>query len=41
MRYDLFEFSIAGMTWQQRAWRIALLLTLIGVCILDLFYWRA
>lgn len=40
MKYDLFEFTTEGMTLAQRAWRVALVLVLLGVCALDLFVWR-
>ena len=40
MKYDLFEFTAEGMTIAQRAWRIALVLAMLGVCALDVFYWR-
>lgn len=40
MRYDLFEFSIDGMTYGQRAVRVLFLLAVIAVCALDLFIWR-
>ena len=40
MRYDIFEFTTAGMTPAQRAWRVAFLLALIVVLVLDLTYWR-
>lgn len=40
MKHDIFEFTTPGMTWSQRAWRIAFLLALIAVCALDLFVWR-
>lgn len=40
MKHDLFEFNALGMTRWQRAWRVLLLLSLIAICILDLFYWR-
>lgn len=39
MRHDLFDFC-ADMSAFSRGWRIALLLVLIAVCLLDLFYWR-
>ena len=38
MRNDLFDY--AGLTPGQRAWRIAVLLALIAVLMLDLFVWR-
>ena len=40
MKHDIFEFNAENMTFGDRAWRIALLLTLIGVALLDLFVWR-
>lgn len=40
MKYDLFEFASPGMTLPQRAWRIALVLAMLGVCAMDLFVWR-
>ena len=40
MRHDLFEFNAAGMTWRQRAWRIAFLLACIAVTAYDLFVAR-
>ena len=41
MKHDIFEFSVVGMTPAQRAWRVAFLLALITVLVLDLFVWRA
>jgi hypothetical protein len=40
MKHDLFEFTAEGMTPAQRAWRIALLLAVIGVLLMDLLVWR-
>ena len=40
MKHDLFEFNAPDMTWGQRLWRIAFLLAIIVVVILDLTYWR-
>lgn len=40
MKYDPFEFTTEGMTFAQRAWRVAFLLATITVCLLDLFVWR-
>jgi hypothetical protein len=40
MKHDIFEFTTEGMTLAQRAWRIAVLVVIIGICALDLFYWR-
>lgn len=40
MRHDIFEFNAEGMTFGDRAWRIALLLAVIAACALDLFVWR-
>lgn len=40
MKYDLFEFTTAGMTFGQRAVRILFLLAVIAVCAVDLFVWR-
>lgn len=40
MRHDIFEFDAKDMTWQDRAWRIAFLLSLIAVLVMDLMYWR-
>ncbi len=40
MKYDLFEITTEGMTWGQRTWRVALLLAIIAVCLLDLLVWR-
>lgn len=41
MKYDLFEFTTEGMTFSQRAWRVAFLLIIIAVCAMDLFVWRS
>ncbi len=40
MKHDIFEFSAVGMTTPQRAWRVAFLLALIAVLVLDLYVWR-
>lgn len=40
MRHDIFEFNALGMTWWQRAWRVAFLLACIGVTLMDLLVWR-
>jgi len=40
MKYDIFEFTASGMTFGQRAWRVAFLLACIAVAALDLFVWR-
>ena len=40
MKHDLFEFSCEGMTWPQKAWRIAFLLLCIGMLMYDMFIWR-
>lgn len=40
MKYDPFEFTAAGMTWYDRAVRVAFLLAIVVVCALDLFVWR-
>lgn len=40
MRHDIFEFTTEGMTFIERAWRVAFLLAVIAVCALDLFVWR-
>lgn len=40
MKYDIFEFTTAGMTRSERAVRIIFLLATIAVCALDLFVWR-
>lgn len=40
MKHDLFEFNALGMTWGQRAWRIAFLLVCIVVLAMDLLVWR-
>lgn len=40
MKHDIFEFSMHGMTYGQRAWRVLLLLTIIGVALMDLLVWR-
>lgn len=40
MKHDIFEFNMANMTWQDRAWRIALLLACIGALAYDLMVGR-
>jgi hypothetical protein len=40
MRYDLFEITTEGMTFAQRAWRVAFLLACIAVLALDVYVWR-
>jgi hypothetical protein len=40
MKYDAFDFTTEGMTPAQRAWRVAFLLALIAVLVLDLLVWR-
>lgn len=40
MKHDLFDFTAPGMTLAQRAWRVAFLLAVIGVVLMDLFVWR-
>jgi hypothetical protein len=40
MKHDIFEFSMNDMTRGQRAWRVLLLVTLIGVTLMDLLVWR-
>ena len=40
MKHDLFEFSMATMTWRDRAWRVVFLLALIAVLAYDLFIGR-
>jgi hypothetical protein len=40
MKHDAFDFTAEGMTTAQRAWRVAFLLALITVLVLDLFVWR-
>lgn len=40
MKHDIFEFTAEGMTPRQRATRVAFLLALIAVLVLDLFVWR-
>lgn len=40
MKYDIFEFTTEGMTWYDRAVRVAFLLAIVVVCALDLFVWR-
>lgn len=39
MKHDIFDFH-HDMTWHDRAWRVLLLLVLIGICLMDLFVWR-
>ena len=38
MRYDIFEFN-GEMSAADKAWRIAFLLTMIGVLGMNLFFW--
>ena len=40
MKHDFFDFFASGMTRTQRAWRIALLIALVIVLVLDLYVWR-
>lgn len=40
MKHDLFEFNMTNMTWYDRAWRVILLVFLIGVLMYDLFVGR-
>ena len=40
MKHDIFEFNMHDMTRGQRAWRVLLLLTIIGVALMDLLVWR-
>ncbi len=40
MRYDIFEFTAEGMTFAQRAWRVAFLLACIAALALDVYVWR-
>ena len=40
MKHDIFEFNAVGMTWRDRAWRIAFLLSTVGACAYDLFVGR-
>lgn len=40
MKHDIFEFSATEMTWYDRAWRIILLVFVIGVLLMDLLIWR-
>lgn len=40
MKHDPFDFFASGMTRAQRAWRIALLIALVIVLVLDLYVWR-
>lgn len=40
MRHDIFEFNALGMTWAQRAWRVAFLLACIAVLAYDVFIGR-
>lgn len=39
MKHDIFDFH-HDMTWYDRAWRIVFLMFIIGVMLMDLFYWR-
>jgi hypothetical protein len=40
MKHDLFEFFAPGMTWAQRAWRVAALVAVVVVLLADVFVWR-
>lgn len=40
MKHDIFEFNAEGMSWADRAWRVAFLLACIGVAAYDLFVGR-
>lgn len=40
MKHDIFEFNAIGMTWRDRAWRVAFLLFCVGVLAYDLFIGR-
>jgi hypothetical protein len=40
MKHDIFEFTTEGMTLAQRAWRVAFLLALVAVLVLDIYVWR-
>jgi hypothetical protein len=40
MNYDIFELRGIGMTWYDRAWRVALLLGCIGALLYDMFVGR-
>ena len=40
MRHDIFELNGEGMTFFDRAWRVAFLAACIAVALLDLFVWR-
>ena len=40
MKYDIFEFNSPGMTLWDKTWRIAFVLCLMLVWIMDLIVWR-
>lgn len=40
MKHDIFDFNAEGMTFADRAWRVAFLLSCAAVSLLDLFVWR-
>jgi hypothetical protein len=40
VKHDIFELNAKGMTFADRAWRVAFLLACIAVLALDLFFWR-
>lgn len=40
MKHDVFEFNAEGMTFTDRAWRVAFLAACVAVTLLDLFVWR-
>ena len=40
MKYDLFDLFDPEMPWYSRAWRIALLVVVWAVVLMDLFVWR-
>lgn len=40
MKHDIFEFSMHGMTGWDKFCRVALLLGVIGVALMDLLVWR-
>lgn len=41
MKHDIFEFNAEGMTFADRAWRVAFLLACVTVTLLDVFVWRS
>jgi hypothetical protein len=41
LNHDPFDFTAEGMTLAQRAWRVAFLLALVAVLVLDIYVWRA